>query len=145
MKQKKAIWFECITTACIFLIVQGGSLCAGQIQWTLIDFRMPVELNETCTEYALRGGFLSWSIAERDMMTEDPAILIDLVNFYELHEGRPYWFLIAENWLVCGICRSADGRTDTGWQAGDLNLDGIVNLHDLKLYSRIKQGWVGDL
>jgi len=98
------------------------------------------EPNETCRYFALRGGFGDWPMGEREMLRDDPAILTQLVEFYEASENQPYWILIAENWMACGLYSLTDGRSYTGWQIGDLNLDGIVNFNDFATYAQVSSG-----
>jgi len=96
--------------------------------------------DENCQQFVLRGGFADWPMGERDLLRDDPDILTQLINFYETSENRPYWVLIAENWMACGLYSLSDGQTYTGWQIGDLNLDGIVNFSDFATYVEVRSG-----
>ena len=117
------------------------AVCVCAAAWNLTSTNVygaypdtPPAAGETCEQYVLRGGFEDWPMGERDLLAQDPTVLAQLVDFYRASEGQPYWMLIAENWMACGLYNLSDGRNYTGWQIGDLNLDGIVNFEDLAAY-----------
>jgi hypothetical protein len=71
-----------------------------------------------------------------------------MVLLFEIHQrvtGNPYLATIVENWMKpqpSGVIDRGNQllfpTCEDGWQFGDLNADGIVNMEDFAMYASVK-------
>jgi hypothetical protein len=62
-------------------------------------------------------------------------MMVNLFDFYENYEGRPYLWIIIDNWV---LIRPNIGYCESGWEFGDLNADGRVDYEDFGIYATRK-------